>query len=214
MINGGNCSEQICIEADSINEFLLKNNSLIINAPWNKIYKKEVIGNLNFKSQYSVEEDYNFNLRIFKNVCRIVSIPMTGYRYYWWGNGNATSKYHACREEVRRENDKLLYELFLSCGISEEQAKNRILCSKYIETYFLVINLYKRGCPFGFWQKRRKIKQLLFGDKEMKEAYRLYPWSRQSIYVQFMTVGYILHSPLLITTLYSILFFIKNKILR
>ena len=214
MITGGNCSEQRLPHINTIKDVLSIGNKLTLGSPVNKLFNRLVLGNNTFSTKYTVMEDYHFNLRVFKNVSKIVSIPMTGYRYYWWDNGNATSKYHASREEVQRENDKLLYELFLSYGISEEQAKNRILCSKYIETYFLVINLYKRGCPLGFWQKRRKIKQLLFGDKEMKEAYGLYPWNRQNIYVKFMTVGYKLHSPLLITTLYSILFFIKNKILR
>lgn len=214
MITGGNCNEQRIPPLHTLKDILSIGNKLTLGSPFNKLFNRLVLGNNSYSIKYTVMEDYHFNLRVFKNVSKIVSIPLTGYRYYWWDNGNATSKYHACREEVQRENDKLLYELFLSCGISEEQAKNRILCSKYIEIYFLVINLYKRGCPLGFWQKRRKIKQLLFGDKEMKEAYGLYPWNRQNIYVKFMTVGYKFHSPLLITTLYSILFFIKNKILQ
>ena len=213
-VKGSNCVEEKIIQSNDLKDFILTNNTIMINALWNKIFRKQTIGNEQFKFGYTVSEDVHFNLRVYRNLSKMVSIPMTGYRYYWLDNGNATSKYHACREEVQRENDKLLYELYLLCGLSKEQARVNILNSKYIETYFLVINLYKRGCPLGFWQKRKKIRQLLFEDYEIKEAYDLYPLSRQSIYVKFLTIGYKLHSPLLITIFYSILFYIKNKIIR
>lgn len=214
IVNGGVISKQQLPEINSLRDLLLINNQLALGSPVNKMYKKSIIGNKLFPEEYTVMEDYCFNLSVYNNVTKVVGIPLSGYKYYWWNNGNATSKYHACREEVQRETDKLLYELYLLCGLSKEQARVNILNSKYIETYFLVINLYKRGCPLGFWQKRKKIRQLLFEDDEIKEAYDLYPLSRQSIYVKFLTIGYKLHSPLLITIFYSILFFIKNKIIR
>ncbi|AQP53092.1 hypothetical protein CBF34_02740 [Vagococcus penaei] len=57
---------------------LYENN--LLNSPWNKIYKKELIKNM-FDEKISLGEDLLFNLDYFKNIKKIVIIPDSLYNY-------------------------------------------------------------------------------------------------------------------------------------
>ena len=210
-VKGDSVSRETACEASNIIE-LTKNSRVSLAGLWNKIFRREVIGKERFTIGYTVSEDYHFVLRVLQQVSKIATIPMTGYRYIWWDKGNATSKYHACREEVQRECDRLLTNLYVKAGMFPEEARTILLREKYIETYFGVINLYKEGCLMDFWQKKKKIRQLVFEDADMPEAYQFYPWHRQHLYVRFMTLGYLLRSPFFIALTYQCLFWIKRRI--
>lgn len=210
IVNGGVISKQQLPEINSLRDLLLINNQLALGVPFNKMYKKSIIGNKLFPEEYTVMEDYCFNLSVYNNVTKVVGIPLSGYKYYWWNSGNATSKYHACRQNVQYECDRLVNSLYIKSGMTKEEARNIYLQTKFVNTYFLVINLFKTGCPFKMLEKRDEIKRILFGDKDIDDAYNKQPWSKQNIYIRFMTLGYILHSPLLITILYEFLFRINH----
>lgn len=212
IVNGLRIFKQVMPQIKNVRDALSIGNKLTLGSPVNKLYSKRIISNNLFPVNFTVMEDYHFNLSVFSAVSKIVSIPMTGYRYIWWDKGNATSKYHACREEVQRECDRLLTNLYVKAGMFPEEARTILLREKYIETYFGVINLYKEGCLMDLWQKKKKIRQLVFEDADMPEAYQFYPWHRQHLYVRFMTLGYLLRSPFFIALTYQCLFWIKRRI--
>lgn len=199
------------IDESNKRDFILKNKqrSMSIGALWNKLYRSSFIRGFKFDTRFTLMEDLNFNLKLLKETSDVVLFPLTGYIYRCVDNGNATSKYHANREEVEKINNFLLEDVLKACGLSDEDARTRVLQDKYLQVFWDVLNLFKADCPLTLPQKRMHINSLVFQDPDIPSSRRYLPWKRQHPFIKVFSIGYALHSSWFITLAFSGMFLAK-----
>lgn len=67
----------------------------VVSAPWGKMYKKELIGNIRFNEDMTISEDLDFNLRYYREIKRLSLVESDAYIYY----NNANSLINTYRKE-------------------------------------------------------------------------------------------------------------------
>lgn len=128
---------------------------LFTGALWNKVYRKEIINNLQFNETIKINEDVLFNFYAFKNARESVLIDQPLYHYY--ERENASTKRTDNRKKIKDCTSVARIIYLDSIGKVYEV----IARSKYIKQ---LMNLY-RACLFQSIQKtksdREKIKSAL-----------------------------------------------------
>lgn len=108
---------QFPIDAENMFEKLYGNH--LLNAPWGKMYKRNVIGEQQFDKRIELGEDLIFNLRYLSKCSNIVYIDGGGY-FYNCANDNAATK-------RMRENDleQISYLYFKTLEFEEAFCKSK-----------------------------------------------------------------------------------------
>ncbi|MGQ0392522.1 glycosyltransferase family 2 protein [Raoultella ornithinolytica] len=82
--------------------FILNNNSLSHQywhpasdgTLWDKIYKRESISNIRFKTDLVCSEDFDFNLNFFRQMVHVILLDVVIYRYNVYSHGTLSSFYN------------------------------------------------------------------------------------------------------------------------
>lgn len=80
----------IALGLDAVFEALCNQN--LLNIPWSKLYKRDIIQNQRFDEQIRLGEDLLFNMKYFTKCRNIFIIATTGYRYNLLNENSATKK--------------------------------------------------------------------------------------------------------------------------
>ncbi len=104
---------------------LMSGNNLVEPGIWNKLYTREVIGKTRMASDIKINEDYLFNVEVFRNARKSVFEDKPLYHYILRKNSAATSEISekklfdgiTVRERIMHlfeNNDEELYQMALS----------------------------------------------------------------------------------------------------
>lgn len=91
-------------QISTIEEYLHRNKALYL---WNKLYKREVIGDTRFLDGTKNIEDFLFNVEIMSKLSVIFCLPDTGYAYNIC-NQNSTSRLRSKRNLIKLSQDSFL----------------------------------------------------------------------------------------------------------
>lgn len=137
----------------------------LINAPWNKLIKKELLlrYNLKFAEDMKIYEDLLFSLEVIQHARRISVVSQPFYTYYYMQQGSVLSTFNENVDRyIERVGDKLeevlpKYQLDMSYYYAD-------LIHKKI-VYALSIKKYK---GFSVWEKIKRI-CFLFSEEKTRE---------------------------------------------
>lgn len=87
-------------------------NSYLINMPWNKLFKKELICTL-FDANMSLGEDLIFNIDYIKRVNKISTIDFAGYRYCFENGNSLAGSFRA----DKFDNSKFLHNCVIDFAV-------------------------------------------------------------------------------------------------
>lgn len=157
-------------KVDFLNEFGVFFQRLLVNSPWNKLYKKSIIidNELKFDVKMKLGEDLMFNIRYLDKCKGINTLPICPYNYYQLNDDSLTSKY----KNDHFNTEKSLYTQIRSflkdnkC-FSGENVKNiemmytRSVISSFQNLYNLKNGLDKKA--------RKEIIRNIFNDYQVRD---------------------------------------------
>lgn len=165
--NKCNVPDKSISKKELLDKFFVYYNNLIINPPWNKMYKSKIIkdNNIRFNINFKIGEDLLFNLEYFK-YCDKIKILDDSYYYYRINPSSVTNKY---RENYYENQNYLLNKI--RNLLEENQAFNEENQNAYREHKCNSIinsiqNLFIKSCPLSNSQKKEEIQKLV----TLKEA--------------------------------------------
>lgn len=95
-------------------EFDLYYKIPLLNAPFSKLYKKELLCDIRFERKVSMGEDFLFNLKYYMKCEQIIFLPDTDYFYNQTNVDSATKKYKSeyfeCYKECYRAGKQFKYD--------------------------------------------------------------------------------------------------------
>ena len=198
----------ITTNEESIQKILMRIDSTgAFNVPWNKAYKKQLIGELRFEN-YMQSEDLIFNCAYYKKVSSVALLDEVLYNYIRQEDVSLATKYNPrLIEQVKRSN-KERRELYEFLQIDDVESKV-ILAKKEVGFSFsLVPNIFRRGNGLKAKQKYMQLKQIV-KDKELKKQIKLA--KRKDFNGKFFSFHIKLGNGLIAFINYSLLFFIRNN---
>ncbi|HFI0601863.1 TPA: glycosyltransferase family 2 protein [Streptococcus suis] len=139
------------LSREEINELYKKN---ILNAPWCKLYKLELISEF-FNEEMSLGEDLLFNLNYFQYVEKIRFVDEYGYYYRVNQGSSLSSKFMANRLSQITIVYQESLELFLK--IFGENIEVDMIHKKYLEEYALSVKKMLANSSFTTQEKKRLL---------------------------------------------------------
>lgn len=148
---------------------------------WDKIYKKSSISNIYFDEGLICSEDFNFNLKVLKQVNKVTISNNIIYRYYVYPKGTLSSTFSdkVFDNRIKAERDTILF-LKDNCLPVREEVK------KHIEKNSHLLSIHSDLNPFSFYLNEHK----LLGEN-------IYPFSSQKEFIFFMLSTVRLYMPLI-----------------
>lgn len=185
------------------------------NTPCNKLFRTVFLRNngLTFKEEFTVSEDSIFILETFLLTDKVESFPLTGYHYCYRDGGNALSKYHACFEKVQRRKQKLSEKLLRRLGYDEDYVSRNRKMNLYVNGYFSVCNLFKKGSPLSFREACREIRRIIFDDASMREAMRLKLCNTHTTFLKIFDFAYRFRSPFVMAAIFKMQYALKYSLM-
>lgn len=191
-------------------ELILRGEDLIRGSAVNKLYRTSFAQQFPFTSKYTMREDEIFNLTLFTKTDKIVTIPMTGYRYILADSGNASSKYHETLKAVLHERNSLFRTLFSQIGLSNQEIHAIEVKESYTLSYDLVRNLFKPENPFSFRNQCKEVKSITHQNPLLKEAIKQHCMKSESLLMKVWLFCLRSHSPLLTTIVFKLQYWFKK----
>ena len=150
------CSEEKCTVRQFKERFSFYYKSALLNSPWAKLYKADILKNVRFREDILIGEDFIFNLECYNSAKNITFVPVAGYYYNLFNNDSATKKYREeyfnCYKECFIAGKRFLYgEMkFINDALDEMFCLN---CLYFIESTIGKFKTYK--------QRKSKIMRIL-----------------------------------------------------
>ena len=120
---------------------------------WNKIYRKEVIGNFRFKEGQRHENIY-FQHTVFFKAQKIAYVDLPLYRYLVERKGATLSQFNMGRLSVLEEYPSLIYDLKIENMIKGVSVITNFALKHLIQTYWAM-------CKFEVIEKRNEVVKLI-----------------------------------------------------
>jgi glycosyltransferase involved in cell wall biosynthesis len=198
------------IEGPAFYDYLLSCHDYLQGMNWNKLYNADVFreSGIRFHEDIVHIEDAVLNYELFLYCHRIITIPMTGYKYIRYSD-STTGRYTPSFEKSFGVYRKLYVKLCKLAGYSEDKIKQILLRKMYIETYIFVINLFRLDCPLFFGEKVRKVESLL-NNHEFICSKRIVDIQENKLNLKIFNFFVKMQSPLLMSIGYTILFRVKG----
>ena len=126
---------------------------------WNKLYKKEFLEKHQLVFSYlRIQQDEVFNLKVYRNEPKIVTLSSSLYNYYVYDSGNIRSRYIPNRFNIYLEVVKSFYDLNEEWGISSSEISthlaNRLVDSAVTTLRF---NLLHPKCDLTKVEKEKEM---------------------------------------------------------
>lgn len=182
------------------------------NAPWHTLFKTKFIkeNNIFFDPKFTMNEDRIFKMKAFLFAKQLQFIPKTGYIYIA-SSGSAMSKYHANIEESWKTYLDLKDNIKRRSNITEMQIKQERLQIQYYLVWQYIWNMFKKGCPLSFGEKKKQIKEYM-QNHNFIESCKIHKWSNDNIYFKLFYVCIFLKSSFMVAFLFASQHYIKQII--
>lgn len=201
-ISSDNISLKQClIEIENVGAF---------NVAWNKVYKKELIGELLFEDLMPAE-DLIFNCSYYKKVQSVAILSQILYRYNRKEDVSLATKYNPNLAEIVVRANQARISLYEGLNICDAQGEI-LLAKKAVGYAFSIVpNIFRKGNGLTRKQKRYQLKQIV-KDKDLKKQVKLA--KRKDFNGKLFSFHVRLGSAGLAYFNYSILFFIRNNMTK
>ena len=171
----------------------------VLMSVWNKLFKKEVVQNIEFELNRKSAEDYLFCLEAYIGAQNICFVASTGYCYYKH-NSNTSTQLENRYNEIYELSNSMAYrskttELYLKIGVSVEEIFNYHCKNDYIWFYRLASNVINPGNPYSKKEQTEKIREIM-SQKEPRKCIMRGPMKNSlSIIIKILLI---LNSPVVV----------------
>lgn len=150
------------------------NSKSLLMTVWNKLYKKDLIKDIEFNSSMIMGEDYEFNLEVYVKCNKFVFVKDCLYEYYQ----NLDSVTYSLKKKYSKAyelDNSILYRKFTlkkmrQIGISEKKIEEYMINRASMWFVKLIDNLFLEGTPYNFAERKAKIKKILSDEENRKYA--------------------------------------------
>lgn len=154
--------EEIYSKVEFIRHFSSSENPILMNPPWNKLYKSEIIkkNRIKFDEKMSFGEDFVFNVNYLDYCKKIVTVEKPLYIYIYQDNGLCNKKRSI---DFYYENNMKLY---MSYEKLLNNNKDNII-SINLNTHFLFVirniitSIFLTNSNLSFKEKTRIVKRII-----------------------------------------------------
>ncbi|MFL0268928.1 glycosyltransferase family 2 protein [Candidatus Clostridium radicumherbarum] len=148
---------------DIRNHAIIYINNSLLNVPWNKVYKKDIIDNNNivFPNDIDIAEDLIFNINYIKDINNMSVINDKLIHYVIEKNKGLSAKFRENRLDIRLGIYHEFVALYKYWGLYSKEIENSLfeIVIKDVMAYFM--DFYKIGCVFTKTVKISKIHDTL-----------------------------------------------------
>lgn len=190
---------------------VLNLSSTVRNAVWNKFFRTSFLRNndLCFEDDWYQSQDYVFILRAMLKTDKFLWIPMCGYKWICRDEQSGMTRYNANYEKEKMCIKDLEITNLRQAGYTESEIAERFRKGKYIDGYFFVCNLFKKGSPLHFGEKRSAIKRYVFDDDEMRSAIASEDRTKHNLFTKIYDFALAFHSPTMMTIIFQAQYTLK-----
>ena len=133
----------------------------LLYTPWNKLYQTAYLKEHDLCFPETFWDDFPFNLRVIREVERVVVSEQAYYHFIRARAESETAKYRPNMYEKREEEHLWMKELYAHWGIMNGEI-DEFLQRRYIERLLgCVENLTNKSCTLSGAEKRRQIKEMI-----------------------------------------------------
>lgn len=195
----------------SLEDIILK-GGMELRPPWNKLFRAEFLrqsGVLFPVEANACVEDIIFNVELLMHRPRVSTVEMGGYRWICRDENSESSSY---RPEMSKGLSMLRsaqLRLWTMVGCTEEEMKRRLLSYDYVNSYFLVCNLFKKGSPLTFKERVREVRRIVFESEGMEEAMQRKQCNTHTMFLKIYDFAYRFRSPFIMTLIFQMQYWAK-----
>ena len=175
------------------NDLSLKDNPEILNivntAPWNKIYRSELIKKYNIKFPENLKyEDAPFVLECLDKSKKISKLNEYTYDYIIHNNSETTVRdervfdlfkildiirnYFSDKDYLKQEIDNYIVKMLMNYNIQQRVQKDKKIAMKFIDDSFEYLNKYVPNYKNNkYFKERNKIKGFIEKNKSISKLY-------------------------------------------
>ena len=165
-------------------DYLSQNSALYL---WNKIFRRDVCGNIRFLEGTKNIEDFLFNIEVLIDLGMIVQLPIIGYIYNTT-NQQSTSRDKSLRNLIKLTHDSFAVHSRLLSVISQLNGENRIVVKSLLYHsvaghFYSLIRFYnrKRICHAIDWYSKKSLYPLPYSGNFKQKLYTFFI-NRQTIF--------------------------------
>lgn len=136
----------------------------LLYTPWNKLYRTAYLKEHELTFPETFWDDFPFNLRVVREVERVVVSDKPYYHFIRARAESETAKYRPNMYEKREEEHAWMKELYAHWGLMNGEI-DEFLQRRYIERLLGCIeNLTNKSCTLSGAEKRAAIKEMICAD--------------------------------------------------
>jgi glycosyltransferase involved in cell wall biosynthesis len=141
----------------------------LLYTPWNKLFLAEYLRANDIWFPQTFWDDFPFNLRVLRDVERIVVTEKQYYHFIRARAESETAKYVPQMYDKREEEHGWMLDLYQHWGINDEKSRE-FLARRYIERLVGCIeNVTNPACTLTKEEKKQRIRQMI-GDVKVRES--------------------------------------------
>lgn len=137
-------------------------DSFVINSPWGKLYKKEILQSkkIEFPTDYELGEDLIFNLQYIEKSNTFYTINQNLY-YYRDTTDSLTTKYNENYLKIQLELNRYIEDFLIRNNACDKESQEKL--KKDVSNIIIssVQNLFLPSCPLNNKQVKEKLKKYL-----------------------------------------------------
>lgn len=190
---------------------LLNLQSMVLGTVWTKIFKTSFLRNneLYFEDAWHQRQDVVFVLRSLLKTDKVLWISMCGYKWICRDEQSGMTRYNVNYESEIKIYRDLECENMRQCGCNDAEISKHLRDVKYLDGYFFVCNLFKKGSPLHFGEKRSAIKRYVFDDEEMRSAIASEDRTKHNLFLKIYDFALAFHSPTMMTIIFQAQYTLK-----
>ncbi len=183
----------------------------MLYSPWNKLYLASYIKENKFYFPDTLWDDFPFNLRIIRDIERVVVTSEQYYHFLRARSESETAKYIPQMYEKREEEHDWILELYRYWRV-QDTASKEMIARRYIDRLIgCVENMMNPKCALTKIQKEEQIKEMLNSKRTQKCIRVARP---KSIYTRIMYLPVKMKKTDGVIAEAKVISFVKKRLLR
>lgn len=180
---------------------------------WSKIYRRRFLveNAIRFREDLAFNEDTCFNIDAFRKAKKLSFCKDSGYIYVKYNNSSVCSSYLPSLKDNNLFRINELCKLQKDLGYTGEENRRFKTSQLWILAYMLACNPFKAKTPLSFTEGVRKVKDEIFEDKEIIEAWKCHDRSSDNRMLRLFDHLILLKSPLVMGLVFKSIFLLKDN---
>lgn len=180
---------------------------------WSKIYRRRFLveNAIRFREDLAFNEDTCFNIDAFRKAKSLSFCKDSGYIYVKYSNSSACSSYLPSLKDNNLFRINELCKLQKDLGYTEEENRRFKISQLWILAYMLACNPFKAKTPLSFTEGVRKVKEEIFEDQDVVEAWKCHDRSSDNRMLRLFDHLMSLNSPFVMGLVFRSIFSLKDN---